>query len=188
MAPYITLKIENHVPHLFYTNSDGTTKQLTTKDENISKLVMHMGESFNLTEKNMDDDVQVNRLILLSHEADPDYVTGAPEIDSESLEFELEELILELIAESRNIEKEYSDLDEMTQELRDEIDRNQNIDIMASILDTVYKIIIAKTLLAAYELEIGEVHLKTTENYPRFVEKLGEELLKLDIELIIDEN
>ncbi len=187
MSPFITLKIENHIPHLFYTNSDGVSRQLTTIDEDLSRLILTMGETFNLSEKNMDDDIQVNRLILLSNEADPDYITGTPEIDSESLEFELEKLITEVITEAKNIEKEYSDLDEMDEELRREIDRNQAIDIMSSILETAYKIIIAKTLLASYELEIAEVHLKTTENYPRFVEKLGEELQKLDIELIIED-
>jgi len=186
MSPFITLEINNHVPHLFYTNSDGTKKQLTTIDEDLSKLILMVAENFNLVETDMDDDVQVGRLILLANEADPDYITHIPEIDSESLEFELEKLLTEVIAESREIEKEYSDVDEMDEELRNEIDRNQSIDIMASILETAYKIIIAKVLLAAYELEIAEVHLKTTENYPRFVEKLGEELQKLDIDLMIE--
>src|SRR6185369_2180892 len=130
MSPFITLQIENHIPHLFYTNSDGTTRQLTTIDEDLARLILSVGENFNLREENMDDDVQVSRLILLSNEADPDYVTHIPEIDSESLEFELEKLLTEVITESRKIEKEYSELDEMDEELRNEIDRNQSIDIM----------------------------------------------------------
>ncbi|MFS8130496.1 MAG: hypothetical protein ACMG57_00810 [Candidatus Dojkabacteria bacterium] len=186
MSPFITLEVNNHIPHLFYTNSDGTSRKLTNIDEDLSRLILNVAENFNLKEENMDDDVQVGRLILLSSEADPDYITHIPEIDSESLEFELEKLLSEVIDESKEIEKEYTDLDGMEQGLRDEIDRNQHIDIMSSILETAYKIIIAKVLLAAYELEIAEVHLKTTENYPRFVEKMGEELQKLDIDLIIE--
>lgn len=186
MSPFITLDIKNHVPHLYYTNSDGVSKQLTSIDEDLSKLIMRVGNTFNLTEENMDEDVQIGRLILLANEADPDYETHVPEIDSESLEFELAKLLSEVIEESKKIEREYSDVEEMDEELRKEIDRNQNIDIMSSIMETAYKIIIAKALLAAYELEIAEIHLKTTENYPRFVEKLGEELQKLDIELVIE--
>lgn len=187
MIPHITLKIENHVPHLFYTSVDGTVRQLTEKDEDISRILMKIGENFNLNEGEMDDEVKVRRMLLLSNEADSEYLDNTPEIDSESLEFELEELLAKLIEDSKNIEKEYSDVENMDPELRAELDRNQNIDIMASLLDTIYKIMIAKTLLAAYELEINQVHFKSEENYPRLMEKFGQELQKLGLDLIIEQ-
>lgn len=185
MSPFITLKIEDHVPHLFYTPADGKMRKLTEKDENIAKLILNIGEHFNLRETNMDDDVQMNRLLLLSNEADSTYLETTPDIDAESLEFELDVLLDKLISDAKDIEKEYTDV-EIDPELRSEIDRNQNIDIMAGLLETLYKIIIAKTLLAAYELEIAEVHFQSNENYPRFTERLGDELQKVGLELIID--
>ncbi|MEP7103404.1 MAG: hypothetical protein ABI721_01695 [Candidatus Dojkabacteria bacterium] len=187
MEQHLKLKIDNHIPHLFFTPKDGEEKKLTQKKEDISKVILNIGENFNLIEKDLDEDVQVNKLVQLANEADPDYLESMPsDIDTESLEFELEDIIQKMILEAKGIEKEYSDVDDMTQELRDEIDRNQSMDIMAGLLDTVYKVIVAKTLLAAYELEIDKVHFVSSNNYPRLTEKLGEELDRLGIELYLD--
>lgn len=185
MQPYLTLRIKNHIPHIFFHSDEVTNKQLTHKDENILQEIKSIGQKLGLNNVNLTDEDQLNDLFTLASEADNGMIESLPEIDIESLEFDIHNTIAGVLEKAMDADDEYKDL-ELSEEIRNELNRNRNSDILASVIDQIYDIIIAKTLLAAYELELAEIHFDSDYNYSRFIEKLGNELQKLGLELTID--
>jgi hypothetical protein len=182
MYPYISLKIQNYVPHLYYAQSEENVRKLTFKDEDISSTFEMIAKELGLFEES----TTFEDLLLLASEADDKYFENSPNINIEELEFQLQDImtkVLNVALDEKTIDYKTEDL---TEELKKEIVRNHNMDIMASLFDIAYKIIIAKTLLAAYDLEISNIHLETDYSLPRFTEKMAKELEDLGLEFSLD--
>jgi hypothetical protein len=182
MNPFITLKIENQIPTIVFHNRDGIEKDLTLKKENIEQEILAIAKNLEIPDIS---NPSLSEVLDLASEGHHDLINTSPDIITNSLEFDLEGIIGGSLVEAEDSIEDYSEV-ELTDQLREEIDRNNKIDILASIIDQIYNILIAKTLLAAYELEINEIHFRSDYNYARLIEKMGNEIQKLNLEFIID--
>lgn len=182
MNPFITLRIANQVPSIVFHNSDGVQKNLTQKEESIEAAIMSLVRNLDIPEF---DTQNLTQVLEIASEGNYDLIDTNPDINTNSLEFNIEGIIGGSLIEAEDAIEDYSDV-EMNEEIRAEIERNNKIDILASLIDQIYNILIAKTLLAAYELEITEIHLKSDFNYARLAEKMGHEIQKLNLEFTID--
>lgn len=180
MQQHVLLKIEDNIPTLNFIQEE-ESKLLTEKVEDLREIFESIGKELGFKDETLEE------LLLISNEADSEYVTESPDIDTESLEFELKDILNRMLQKCKTLESEYAKTEGMTKELKEEIERNHKMDILASLFSTAYKIIIAKTLLAAYELEINSIKFQTNTNHPRLAERLGRELdaLGLDFEVIV---
>ena len=179
MYPHIKLKITNHKPQIFFLPDEGMTRQLTLQEESIEKEIVKIAKLLGIKDKSIDV------IFSLISEADNTLLKDFPEIDLESIEFNLGENLEKLYEYALEINDEYKEI-EMSDEVRKELDQNKKLDILASLVDQIYNILVAKTLLSAYELEITDIHIETDYNYARLIEKMGVEVQKLDLEFNID--
>lgn len=185
MAPYLKLKIEKHIPHIYFYSNDGSEKRLTNVDENILNEILEISKLLGFQVENLSDEEQLNNILEIVSESDSNIELKAPNINSNSVEFNLNKTLKTSIDEVLSLENEYEGI-EMGDDVRAELERNRNVDILASLTDMLYDIIIAKTLLAAYDLEINDIHLENAHNYARFNERMGMELQKLGLEFTIE--
>ncbi len=179
MTPKLLLKIENSTPHLYLVKDESTTR-MTQIDENLSEILPAIAKKLGITES-----VDFEGLLEIANQADETYWDSNPEVDVESLEFELSAIGNRLADEAVDLGDEYADV-EITDDLRAEMKRNQQHDTLASIMEILYKVIITKTLIAAHDLEMDKIHLQTNNNLARFVERMGKELESLGVELFIE--
>ena len=84
-----------------------------------------------------------------------------------------------------SIPRVYADI-EMTDDVRKELETNHKHDILASLVNILYKVLITKTLIAAHDLELDKIHFYGDKNYARLTEKMGKELNALGVELFQD--
>ena len=188
MNPLIALSIKNHKPELIYYPKEGEKKKLTLKDENIYEIVIQIAREIGLINKEaIAIDVTIlSDLLDIAREADELFITDLPEIETESLEFDLEIILNNFLHNIlKNDVDEYKDI-EMPDLVRVELELNKKKDIFASILDVMYSILIAKSLLAAAELGLGIIKLEDEGKNPRLAEKMSKELTKLEVEMIIE--
>lgn len=180
MQPSILLEIKNNIPHIFFINGESQFTRLTAIDENLEDILNNFGEKMNFP---LDENSLEEKLNLLS-EFLVDVNSINPIINTETQEFQIEDSI-ENIIDSIKLQqlKIIEEID--NRELKDELEIQNRGDTLATILDKIYAILIAKALLSAYELEINNIQFKSDINVPRFIEKMGEELDKLNIEFSI---
>ncbi len=183
MYPYIILKIENYIPHLYLRTSETLETQIEDEDISLLDTVLELGEKLNLSDSNLDSKSQYNYLINLAREHDETYATSNSDIDNTTF-FRLKEY-LDRFLEENKVEPLYLDV-EVSDEIRDQLNREQGADLLASILDYIYTILIAKSVIAASEMGIGVIHLNDETKNSRLQEKMAMELEKIDVELIID--
>lgn len=184
MYPNITLEIKNHIPSLVYYTSENVSKKITLKDENLKKLFSDIATELKLIIKeSREENNLVSGLLDLARESDETYIIDYPEIDVSNIEFNLEQAA-RLFLDNIETVSEYSDI-ELDDEIREEVNKNQNADIFASLLDYLYTIMAAKALLAGSELGIGNIRLTDEQKNTRLQEKLAIELDKMGVELIV---
>lgn len=179
MSPHISLEIENNIPHLHLVTDNETKSRITLIDEDLSKIIPSIAKSLGIPEANTE------ALLEIANTADEFFFDETPEVSAESVEFELSRIAEELTEKAMNAKTDYDEV-ELTDELREELEIIKKHDLLASLINILYKIIITKTLVAAHDLEINEVHFKGDSNYPRLTERLGKELDGLGVELFVD--
>lgn len=188
MYPQVELKIKNNIPVIIYKASAEEDKSMSLESESIIDAAMHAAKELNLIDSNTEhNQSNFEKLLSIAREADESLIIELPNIDTETIEFKLLNTLkpyLKTLIEG--IKDEYSSI-EMDSKIREELDRNKNSDIFASYMEGLYSILIAKTLLAASELGIGNIHLNDELKNPRLMEKMAKELEKLGLELIITE-
>jgi tRNA A37 threonylcarbamoyltransferase TsaD len=70
-------------------------------------------------------------------------------------------------------------------ELEAQLEQNWQGDLLASVIDEIYRILVKDVVEAAAEMGIGKVRLTENTGNPRFREKVSLELARLNVELII---
>ncbi len=187
MSPYVALKIEDFVPSIYYFPDDGMSRKMTHQEENILDRMIQATQNLNLdtSESEQNRDNLYEELLSKARKSDEFYLDEFNDINTDSIEFNIQNLFDDLMKYASELEQEYRDVD-MSEEIRRELDQNQSGDIFASMLESLYLRLIAKTLLAASDLGIGEIHLQDSHKNARLAEKMSNELQKMGLELIID--
>lgn len=180
--PHIILRIQNHTPHLYFHPENGEIRQLTKEDINLEDLISSIADQLEIETEGTN---KLQDLLQLASESDELYNTELPAINVETLEFDIENPIMQMLSNMNSSKEDYTKMEGVSDDLRAELERNRDSDIFASLLDKIYSIIIAKTLLAAHDLEIPNIRFSSENNYPRLAEKMGNELQKLGMEFEI---
>ncbi len=189
MYPNVTLLIKNNIPTIVYNSKNGEGKELVNEEEDLQEIVLSLAKSLELSNEftgNSADDF-IN-LLSLAEQGDERLIENLPEINKLSKSFKVKEFLdieLAKAIENKNTFEEYKG--EASTEVLKELERNQNIDIFASLLEYIYSILIAKTILYAADLGIGDIHLADEGKLLRLQAKMASELSKIDIELHIVE-
>ena len=188
MYPFVELKIKDGVPTLVYHASETVQRSMNIESDNFINAAMYAGKALNLLEVEAEHNQEnLEKLLQLARESDETYYTELPNMDVESTEFKLLETLkpyLEQIAESGA--DDYTDLN-MTDDVKAELAKFKSADSFASYMEALYTILIAKSLLAAHDLGIGNIRLNDEYKNPRLMEKMAKELEKLGLELMIPE-
>ena len=181
MFPNITLAIKNHIPQIIYYPEEGISRKMTLVDENLSDIILDISKKLEFS----DDYKTLEDVLRLARESDETFIADLPDMDVEDPEFRLNETLKKHLDKVlTDLEDDYANV-EMDEELKKEVNQNKKADILASILEGLYAILIAKTLIAAAELGIGTVRLDDEHKNPRLVEKMSKELEKLGIGLLL---
>lgn len=187
MQPFISLQIRNHIPHIVFYPDEGMSRNLTVDEESIVNVVSSIAKRLELIAEEEDaSDETLTRLFNLARSSDESYLNTTPNFETDDSEFKLMEIMTELVEQSLKTREELYPETDMNDEVRTEINSNMNADIFASLMDALYTVLIAKTLLAASELGIGKIKLDDEHNNVRLLEKMSKELAKLGLELETD--
>ncbi|CAG1021281.1 hypothetical protein DOJK_00887 [Patescibacteria group bacterium] len=186
MYPYIELKIENNVPKIVYYPNENQVQEITQNNENLTEIIIDAAKSFDLVEEDAEyTQENLDTLLDLARQSDETLFTDLPTLDTETIEFNLTDTLIPYVeAVLDGQEEAYNEIN-MTDEVRDQLSQNVNADNFASYLETLYSILIAKTILAASEMGIGNIHLNDDSKNPRLMEKMAKELDKMGLDLII---
>ncbi|MDQ6985770.1 MAG: hypothetical protein Q9M91_06705 [Candidatus Dojkabacteria bacterium] len=183
MYPKITLKIEGETPTVLYEPEDGMSRELITEHENLKDLfksyVIRLGLS-------SDEAISFEEIARLATEGDGRFIESIPSVNLDSNGFDLKKALArqkEDIDNNRIDISQYSD--DSSKEVLNELQRNENLDALACLIDTAYNIIIAKTIHLASELGILKIYLEDHDKNIRLVERFTSELTKEEIDFEI---
>lgn len=184
MQPSIILQIKNNIPQVVFMANKDNKKEITQSNENLEDLIMSLALELGLNDHNKN----LNDLLELARESDDLFLNPFTEVGSSSNDFQLKKAIDSQLQSSKNMLSDFSDYQNLNSKVKAELEKNQNADIFASILETIYNILIAKTILHASELGIKEFYLDDDTNNTRLREKMAKELEELGAELFIVED
>lgn len=186
MYPNITLEIINSTPKLIFHPDEDTNRLLTTKDENIQNTLVSIFKELELYEEIENSEMsQIEAIMHLISEGDPRTIESTPGMDKYKNEFGFDDYVMNELKRADQNRDDLSGYGEITNEIKKELIRNQNLDIVASLFDVLLNVIIAKTLLFASDLGIGYIILHDHDGMIRLREKMSSELSKMEIELEI---
>lgn len=178
------LKIENFKPVYIYKPEKEMSRTLKTPEIDISLLANKIREALDL-ENLAEVDEDIFSIFEQSSLGDERLVEEIPNDRINDPDFDIEGYILEKVEELINEDSEYDDID-MTEEVRTEVNKNRNTDILATSLEILINILIASTLKHAGDFGIGHIELQDESGMHRLKEKMASELSKMDIEIILD--
>jgi hydrogenase maturation factor HypF (carbamoyltransferase family) len=191
MYPHISLNIVNFKPTITFHPEEGMSRQLTLDEVNIADIIIELAKRLDLLDeilKKINDKMLLieNLLDIARNAADINKVEKYPDINVENNEFEIEKTLFPLLDEVIENRNDFSNIANLSPELENELIRDENADIFASLLEAMYSILIANTILAASQIGIGKIKLNDTHHNIRLLERMAQELKKLDIELLLD--
>lgn len=173
--PNVTLKIRQYVPTIEYSLDDQVVKKLYTLDKGLDTLLMEAASSVHFAYNDVND---IFALIRTGMENFLEF----PEID-----YEGEELNSHYISEQLHtalVEREAAA--GLDPEVGNALNEFWQADVLASVLEEVYALLIAKTVFSASELGIGTIILDDDMHEIRLHEKVGKEMGAVpEIELIV---
>lgn len=182
MQQKIILKIENFVPSVVYSNQKGVEKKLTENETNIAKLMINIAHDLKLINN---IDTEFAELLRIASEGDEHLKEDMPVLNTKVTDLEIEKHIKETLKALIKDRVDYTTYNDVSNEVLKELTRNQNTDILATLFELIYNILIARTLYFATDLGIGNIALKENNNLPRLKERMASELTKMDIMLEI---
>lgn len=189
--PRITLTIKNHIPSLIYAKGEDDAVNLIEDQEDLSKIITSVAKQLNLLEeieKGTSSEQYLALINLAYTQGDEHFIDQIPEAGTKKASFQLEKLIKDKLPKLLENRSEFENIYDtpLSIDVKAEIERNENIDILASVLEMIYLLMIGKTLLEASELAIGNIHLNDSDGNVRLRERMASELTKADIKLTID--
>lgn len=173
----LILQFTNYSPELLLSNNNTQITAITSNKENIVELLQELLKKIGIS-SNPDIFELVNSSI-----------SSFSSLDLYA-DFELNENGFDLKhSMERFLEKNYPSLkfarnNEFSTELNDELALNFAGDILATILDLFFSLIVAKTAQSVIDLGIDKIELDNTTEFPGFRAFATREFLKLDLALI----
>ncbi len=184
--PYIALEIKNFKPNIVFYPDESISRVMTLNEEDLGDLMIKFASRLDLIEDNITDKISIiNELLMLARESDEQFFNAFNEVDNSTVELDLEKTISKYLVESQKAMDDFSDIQDLPPEIKDELLFNQNADLYASIMEAIYNIMIAKVLLAAAEVGIGKIVLDDDLKNSRLQEKMASELSKMGIDLLV---
>lgn len=178
MQPKIILEIKNHIPSIIYSPEENVSRELITEKENIHEILLSVLEALNLKLENSTDLVDILELAL---EGDEKKFEKLPDLDKYAKGFGLSKFVeIEIGSYDTPEISEYEKV--ASKEVLEELQKFHNIDLLASILESIYNIMISKSVFYAQDLGIGTIILDDHDGYLRLQSKFANELAKLEIE------
>jgi hypothetical protein len=189
MYPYVELNIKDGVPSIIYYPDQNSSRAMTIENESVIEAAIFAGKELGLIDSKAEHTQQnFEELLTIARNSDETFYTEIPNMDVESIEMKLLKTLKPYLQEIKNYNPDnYSGI-QMDKNVKEEIERIRMSDSFASYMEGLYTILIAKTLLAANDLGIGNIALNDNNRNPRLMEKMAAELDKLGIELIIPES
>jgi hypothetical protein len=185
--PFVELTIKDYKPTITFHPEEGLVRNLTLEETDLIPIILSVAETLTLVIGNTDDMEKVNELINLTREADEFmFDVKEPDINLDDVEFNLKNIIDNYFRKLQKTKSFHSGMDGLANDVQGELDRYHNIDILANVLDTIYKILIAKTLVAAANLGIGDIYLNDEHKNARLQELMAKELEKLGVDLYVE--
>ncbi|MCA9386572.1 hypothetical protein KC669_00915 [Candidatus Dojkabacteria bacterium] len=187
MFPNLTLRLKNSIPEIIFFPEEGMSRVLTLKEENIEHIMLKMAGFLEL-ENEIKDSEEPNMayILKLAELGDERVIETVPAMDKYKNEFGLEDFLKIQLDKALEERDDFSEYGEISDEVRTELNRNQNIDIFASLMEIMINTIIAKSLLYSSDLGIGKIRLEDEDGFVRLQQKMASELSKMGIELIIE--
>ncbi|BCX13933.1 MAG: hypothetical protein KatS3mg085_465 [Candidatus Dojkabacteria bacterium] len=189
--PYIALNIINFKPTITFHPAEDMSRQLTIEEVDLYEIIVDVAKRLDLIDdvlKKIKDKMILmdNLLEIAKSAADISKVEKYPDISQDNNEFEIKPTIEKLLQNALANKSGITKMAELSPELESEIIRDENIDIFASILESLYSILIANTILAASQIGVGKIKLNDEHKMERLLERMAQELQKLDIDFLLD--
>lgn len=185
MQPSIILQIKNNIPQVIFMSSPDNKKEITESKEDLNDIIQSLATELNILNES---ERTLNNLLEYARESDDLFLNPFVEIDSKAGNFQINEAVEQQLSKAKDQSSDFSEYGKIDKNVKEELKKNQNADIFASILDTIYNVLIAKTILHASELGIGQIYLDDETDNKRLREKMAKELDELGIELLIFED
>lgn len=157
--------------------------ELRKSDDNISQLnkPLDIFDMIQAAAIKVGYDGDLAEIYELARECDEEFIEF-PDIDqqyAQNLDFS------QVSDELTKQVKQHELTEEGSQELKDQLREYWQGDVLASVIEQIYNVIIANVILTAGDMGIGIIQLETDIKDVRFPEKMSKELAKLDTELIL---
>ena len=165
--PNITIKIRNFVPTLEFQLNDEGTKPMFTLDMGLDTLLMKVADAIGF--KDYQDAKDIFELIRTGDETFADF--GKIELGNDHITTKhIIDGLANVIAERPEIPAGSSD------ELATELTLYWQADVLASVLEEAYAILIAQAVFNAAELGLNVIALDDDQHEIRLQEKIGKEI------------
>jgi hypothetical protein len=184
--PNVTIKIRNFIPTLELQQQDEQTKEVKTNtmfklSTGIDALLMQVADAAGFAYEDTTDILDLAR----TGEEDAIEFTG--------IDYAAEDWSADYIAKQAhatvaeyNQNPQYADIAEITSEVAAALKEFWQANLLASVLEEVYALLIAKAVFTASELGIGTIVLDDDQHEIRLMEKAGKEMGAVsEIDLIV---
>lgn len=181
--PRITLQIIDSEPQIIFESSEKESKKMLSETESLVQIFKYLKKELKFEE--VPDENIIPGLLKLAQQGDERFIEKLPGKSLRSDKLLLQETVEDEIAKAKKNVDDYSDYNDVSADVQTELVRNQHLDILASILEMVYNIIIANVVDSASELGVGNIRLDDQTGIGRLRSKMAGELTKMNIELDI---
>jgi hypothetical protein len=173
--PNVRLTILNEVPFVEMHPSDSDSYRLASADLGFDTLFLKASELMEISHNELDE-------LQSEIRTGDEFYLEFPEIPLDNDEMKLSEL-LNVVKEELKSGKPYGDVPMNT--LNQELTHNWHLDILASLQEAAYNLIIVRTVLIASDLGIGTISLDDSRKEPKLLEKMSKDLSQIGVELVV---
>ncbi len=171
--PNVALKFDEYLPSIELNSAPGEFRTILVADKSLDTVLTEAAQA-------MGADWTIDEIMTRIKEADEFYIEFPEKVlDSEALDFNFIEEVLQQGKEN------YAEPEGVSAELAAEINNFWYADMLASILEHAYTLLIARTVLLASELGIGDIQLIDSRHDAHLREKMSRDLSTIDLELIV---
>lgn len=175
--PQIALVIKNQMPYIEYNESPQNSKKLVSLNMGLDTALLRAGEVCGV------EDLEQFSPAALST-ADEEMIKFEEGFDfTEEVKLNLDYIFTTLKARVQPTIPPVTNQAAVDQELKS----NWQADVLASVLEEIYNLLIAATLRLANDLGVENIKLADERKDPRLQEKMAKELSFGEIELIVDD-
>ncbi|GAB4283576.1 MAG: hypothetical protein Kow0081_0210 [Candidatus Dojkabacteria bacterium] len=185
MYPNLTLNISDHKPTLFLKPEAEISRAIVSSEDSIKDLIFSIVEQLNLKTE-LKQDFKLEDILALASEGDERMIEVIPENDTYGKSFGFVDFVNRQLQEAKKSKDDFSRFgSNIEKDVLNALHVFQNIDILASMIEMIYNILIARVILAANDLSIKNIILEDECGYPRLAGKMSSELAKEGLSLTL---